>query len=364
MKFFTYTNNKSTSVGGIEIVTRFLQKVAQDNNFDVFELFHGISCEEIHPQNEKVNYIKMPANKSESNVLLKAITYLKRRWVTYQYLKSYFTGNNGVLVLHHPNILNFIPSSVLKTNKIILIQHNAFDVYFNFVVKIGFKLNYKYIDNIVVYTDYDKRDLSTRYLNKNILDKTFAIPLACRLDRLKNQQEKKYSKKLVTISRIEECQKNFKSMCNIMLLLPKDFTLDIYGIGTDEEVKRLEVLIQDSPQIKYKGITKNVQKTLSEYATFIMSSHYEGYGQTLIEARSQGLPLVAFNTFNALPSIVDNGSNGFVVEPYDHDAFASSIKTILSSEERYEFFSRNALLKAAETDAVCVAKLWSELLQN
>src|SRR5690606_32264812 len=137
----------------------------------------------------------------------------------------------------------------------------------------------------------------------------------------------RFSRRLVTITRISEQQKNLSGMIEVMDLMPKGYTLDIYGGGTSEEVRYLEEMIKErsNSNVRFCGVARDVESVLKEYSVFLMTSHYEGFGQTIIEARSQGLPVIAYNTFDAASWVIKNGETGFLIQPYDKYSFKKAI---------------------------------------
>ena len=218
----------------------------------------------------------------------------------------------------------------------------------------------KYVDDYTVYTSLDKEQLNM--INPRSIGQTHMLPRACKLVTSKVTSE--ISFELVTIARIEEKQKNFSAMISIMNRLGDKYTLDIYGDGEPEEIENLVELIKNEKNIRYRGIAKDVEKTLKSYSLFLITSRYEGFGQTLIEARSQGLPIVGYNTYPALSWIVEDGLNGKVVEFGNEQAFCDAVLDILSSYDRYKYYSDSSLKKARETEGLLIDQNWIELLQN
>ena len=95
-----------------------------------------------------------------------------------------------------------------------------------------------------------------------------------------------------------------------------------------------------------------------------MTSRYEGFGNTLIEARSQGLPIIAYDTFEALKWIVEDGKNGYLIPFEDQKKFADSILKISNSEKIYSEMSRNALKMSESTEYEKIMKKWRELIND
>jgi glycosyltransferase involved in cell wall biosynthesis len=151
-------------------------------------------------------------------------------------------------------------------------------------------------------------------------------------------------------------------MINVLDRLPEGYTLDIYGDGNFDEVTDLKEKLIAKSNVTYKGPTNDVAATLAGYSLFLMTSRYEGFGQTLIEARSQGLPLVVYNTFDALSWIVDDTQTGCIVPNGHTQTFTESVMKICENKERFIAMSNNALCKAVDTESKYVSELWENIL--
>ena len=73
----------------------------------------------------------------------------------------------------------------------------------------------------------------------------------------------------------------------------------------------------------------------------------ETFGMTLIEGMQYGCAVIAPDA-GGPKEIVDNGQNGFLVNPYDLNSVKSCIESIFQSEENYKKFSDDALNKVKE----------------
>jgi glycosyltransferase involved in cell wall biosynthesis len=98
------------------------------------------------------------------------------------------------------------------------------------------------------------------------------------------------------------------------------------------------------------GVEKNVifegwQEDLSSYYKtanlFLLTSRYEGYGLTLVEAAACGCPIIATNVGIAT-SLIKNGQNGFVVASRDRMEFVRRIMEIINTPGMREHMSINA----------------------
>ncbi|SDS06390.1 Glycosyltransferase involved in cell wall bisynthesis [Halopseudomonas litoralis] len=357
MKIITYNHNKSTGVGGIQTLIRNLQDIAGSINTGAVEIYHDLYGSEYFQARPNVEYHKISRWKITPWKIGSAIKRLR----TYHRLLKMQPGEEDWLIVFQPTSLFFIPRSVARSTRIILVQSNKLEfLYSSSVARLAMLLKGRHIDIHTVYTEMDKSKL--RRLFPSFNDRIAVIPRGCKLATGKATAS--CSKRLVTIARLEERQKNFKAMVDIFHLLPAGYTLDIYGDGDPNEIGALIKLVADHPSIRFRGPVKEVDAVLRQHAVFIMTSHYEGFGQTLIEARSQGLPIVAFDTFDALPWIVQNGRNGFTVSPGDLAGFAERIQSLTTDADLYERFSQSALLLARETEASIINRQWQNLLLN
>ena len=154
------------------------------------------------------------------------------------------------------------------------------------------------------------------------------------------EEKKEKNKKLIIIARIDIYHKGLDLAVKVMKKLP-DFTLDIYG---DEhrpgEKDKLEKIMKENKisNVFFRGHTNNVKEKLDESGIFIMTSNYEGYGITNIEAMRRGLPIVLRNTFEAAEDIVID--NGVLLEKeWDEDKFVEAVRKVY---DNYEYYSENS----------------------
>lgn len=80
----------------------------------------------------------------------------------------------------------------------------------------------------------------------------------------------------------------------------------------------------------------------------------ETSGLTILEAMTYGLPVIGPNAGGPL-ELIDEGVNGYAVDPLNLDDVVAKIESLMTDDKRYEHFSQMALNKAAlfsETDMV------------
>lgn len=351
-KIVTLFHCNSLGLGGVENLIRDIQSISTSKNYKTIELYHEEAIESVSEQIPDVDMIKI------ENKFCGLFKPISKRLSTKFHINSINLNANDILVIFHPESLLEVPKTILSKVKVIWVQTNKLSVLCKRFGLLSLKLRGKYINNVIVYTQSDKNKFQTEL---GFLHPSFnTIPRACRLE--KGKSKKSFSKKMVSICRIEEKQKNLSEMVSIAGELKDGVTLDIYGPGSDEEVMSLKQVISLYDNVRYCGATNNIKEVLSNYDVFIMTSYYEGFGQTLIEARSQGLPIIAYDTFDALRWIVIDGLNGEIVPWRDKASFQQSIQKVFSSTSYFSSLSEGAIRKSEDTEKRKVNKLWIDIL--
>lgn len=157
-------------------------------------------------------------------------------------------------------------------------------------------------------------------------------------ERLKESNPKYDTKshKIITVGRL--CyQKNYPAVIEIakkVLTYDNDWTWDIYGEG--EERKEIEILIKDGglkDRVFLKGQVPDLYDKYEKYAFLVMTSRYEGFGMTLIEALNKNLPVVAFDVECGPREIIRDGINGYLVPAFDQTLMTKRIKKLCDSAQ-------------------------------
>ncbi|KPZ55644.1 glycosyltransferase [Pseudoalteromonas sp. P1-25] len=351
-RIITMNSFKSSCPGGVESLIRNLQGLALNKGWAFLELYKWDSSREIYEVSAKADFLQYGIGKGIIGKILTRMNLFKS-------LLKIDPEGDIIYVFHMSDLLS-IPVKILKKNKVIVVQTNRFDIFLTLLGKISVITYSKYIDAFTVYTEKDKLKLSEIY--PGLGSKIYVIPRGCRIE--KSNERSNLNHRLVTITRLDEKQKNLSDMVNILNKLPNSYTLDIYGEGEEQEINFIKNLVRGNERVNFCGAAKDIKQILKSYSVFLMTSNYEGFGQTLIEARSQGLPIVLYDTFDAASYIVKDNINGFLVPKGNKSIFADKVLEVTSSDSSYQLYSQNALDLASETDKALVNNKWSKLLDG
>jgi len=107
--------------------------------------------------------------------------------------------------------------------------------------------------------------------------------------------------------------------------------------GDGEFLPNLKEMVKDYDlvdRVSFTGMLsedeKNVLYRLSDVFAFLSYSG-ESFGIVLVEAMSCGIPVLASDR-GAVPVVVNDGRNGLVVDPFDHEVVADSLVRLLGSD--------------------------------
>ena len=121
--------------------------------------------------------------------------------------------------------------------------------------------------------------------------------------------------------------------------------LFIAGAGELEASLKNEAAQLNLPEgvIVFLGFRTDIKDLLGAADIFVMPSHLEGLGTSVIEAMMCSLPVVGTNA-GGIPEIIENKKTGFVVPAKNPSELANAcIKLLNSSELRNEFGSASVL---------------------
>ncbi len=151
------------------------------------------------------------------------------------------------------------------------------------------------------------------------------------------QKEKKDSPtfKLITVGNLKE-QKNHRFLLEAFKLLKdENITLDIYGSGNLQEELQ-QTIDEHTLKVTLKGQVSNIQQEIGQYDLFIMSSLYEGFALSVLEAMALGMPLLLSN-INSFKEQCDDTASYYNLN--DLDDFSSRLLALKNNRQELQFLS-------------------------
>lgn len=330
--------------GGIQTFVRRIKKF-YDN--DVILLTNKNKDEKIYLTDDVIEIGSL-------NIIFRIINrILKDRIRKYLVIQELKKISPEIIICNLPYELEIIKD--FKCKKKILVQHFNFEKFISDIYRMQ-KLKEE-LSNYVVLSPYDKEKFQKGFGISE--EKMKVIRHTCEMELLQKKKEK--NKKLVMIARLDNKQKRFDLAIKAMKKL-SEFSLDIYAdrVGGEQELNMLKKITKENKidNIFFRGSTTKVQEKLDESGIFIMTSDFEGYPITLIEAMRRGLPIVLRNTFEAAEDIVMD--NGILLEKeWNEVKFVEAVRKVY---DNYEYYSENSKKLGERHSPEVIKKEWDKIL--
>ncbi|WP_455167861.1 accessory Sec system glycosyltransferase GtfA [Streptococcus sp.] len=204
------------------------------------------------------------------------------------------------------------------TNDDYILWNNYYDYQFT---------NADKVDLFIVSTDRQKEVLEQQFAHYTThAPKIVTIPVGS-VDELTKPQESRKPFSLITASRLAK-EKHIDWLVKAVIEAHKELpelTFDIYGSGGEDSLLR-EIIAnhQAEDYIQLKGHAE-LSQIYSRYEVYLTASTSEGFGLTLMEAISSGLPLIGFDVPYGNQTFIEDGKNGYLI-PSSSDHVEDEIK--------------------------------------
>lgn len=334
--------------GGIETFNRTMKKFYPKEWVMITNLINKPKLYEVN------NIIEIGSVNIFFRIINKILKNKVREYLALKVVKSYF---EKVIIFSFPYEVYLLKD--IKAKKI-LVQHTNFEHFIrSYCENDNRYINIiKTVDILVVLSPYDAKKFQEKFKLNN--DKIKIIRHSSTIPILERRKEK--NKNLIMIGRIDNDSKRFDLAIKAMKKL-QDYTLDIYGsIYNQQDMEFLQEIMEKEKitNVNFKGGTNKVQEKLDESGIFIMTSDYEGYPLTLIEAMRRKLPIVLRNTFDSAPDIIVDNTNGILLDKeWDENKFVEAVKKIY---DNYEYYSENSKKLGERHSPEVIKKEWDKLL--
>ncbi len=252
------------------------------------------------------------------------------------------------------------------TAKTIGWQHSTYDSYFEKRGATGYGLMkyvrkcYSALDGIWVLTNSDKREFDS---NLGINSKVLYNPLP-QNDGVRTTYEKGH---IVFAGRLEREHKGLDYLVEVVKKILEEvpeLTVDIIGDGPSNNWLKKELETAELGKIvNLVGITDNVYQFYSKASVMVQTSRWEGFGMTILEAMSCGVPVVAFHNYGP-DEIIRNSVDGYLINKFDTDAFAQKVVELLKQPERKRQMGKCAIERSRDFSLEKVLPLFKRYLEE
>ena len=242
---------------------------------------------------------------------------------------------------------------------------------------------YKYLKNLVKwyrrgYYSADKVVLLTKsyiqlfqeYGKFKDEKKFIVIPNALSLPDIleKSEYASKKKKVVLVVARMEEIQKRI----SLVLRIWKDICHNEKAKGWELKIAGEGIYLD-----KYKNYAKENQLTNIEFlgrvnpvpyyteaSIFMMTSRSEGFPLTLNEAMQYGVVPLAFDSFESIRDIINDGENGYIIPEMDMETYSDKLLGLMTDDHLRHDMAMNALDSCKRYLPERIGDMWWKLLNS
>lgn len=271
-------------------------------------------------------------NKNSADIIITLDYY---SYIMIAFIKIFNLGVFNFIATHHTDVITYI--------------NNKKPVLFRFFFKKILIYLSKIPDiNIFVSNGIKKRFIDT--INKKIKYKVIynGLTFSKKRQRIKSMNRKRC--RLITIGRLD-VQKDYNTLLRVVKkLIDEKINVFLYLIGDGplkdqllSQIKKLRI----NKNVLITGYVKNIYSYLRNSDIFLFSSFYEGFGYSIIEAMSCGLPIIATNSPSGPSEILEDGKYGILIPMKDEKKFIFNIKKLINNPRVYEKYSKLSLIRSS-----------------
>ena len=241
-------------------------------------------------------------------------------------------------------------------------EHSSYEAYFNekyvhlYHHEAVFKENAKYLDHVIVLNQ-DYAEKYKKYLN---IDCGVIYNPKSFFNEKKSKLVNKY---FVTCGRFIYC-KGYDLLIeafHIFAQSDQEWKLLIAGDGSlrnnlERRVKELEL----DQRIIFLGQIKDIDKLLSEASIYLLTSRFEGFPMSVVEACETGLPVLSFDIPAMLPFKESGAAE--TVDCYDVQQYAEAMLDMAHSYENRCNLGKKAVIFAEQLTPENISECWNDYI--
>lgn len=173
---------------------------------------------------------------------------------------------------------------------------------------------------------------------------------------------------VLVVSRMEETQKRISLAIKIWNLVKqqpesKGWTMNIIGHGEDLPLYKKMVKQMNIRNIHFLGrqVPNDYYK---ESSIFMLTSKSEGWGLTLTESQQNGCVPLAFNSYESLQDIIEDGTDGFIIPEGDINGYVDKLLWLMSHDEERKQIAGRCIDRSHRFENKKVVAMWYNLFSK
>lgn len=334
-----------------------------------------IACYDARLQNGK--RIKFPLSLRLKREFFRLFSKQKSRTVNNLFFTEYVSPYMGEIIANvKPEVIvSFTPGSTsflifdLKLNghtPIITMSHGDPADYFKFYPELSLKAVKQTDVNQVLLPSF-KQVLIDNIPNGKVVVIGNVVQ---QFEKAVDLKKEKKEHKILFIGRLSKEHKRphllIEAFSKVATDYP-DWIVEFWGADSNKAYKaQLELMVKQanlSDRIFFKGVTKDIESVLNTGDIYAMMSAMEGFGLSMAEAMSKGLPVIACNSWNGITDMVDDGITGILVQDKPEE-IAQGLQKLMDNIELRSLLGSAARKSMKRFESKSIWNQWEILLHK
>jgi len=204
--------------------------------------------------------------------------------------------------------------------------------------------------------EYENEELRTKTKDKN--------KIAEGLRTITEDEVNVITRTVLVVARMEESQKRISHILRMWKSLEDNgYVLKIVGDGPS-----LSSYKQLASELHLKNITfegrQNPVPYYKEASIFLMTSAFEGFPMTLVEAQQFGCVPVVYDSFSALKDVVEHNRNGIIIPDRDEASFVMNVTQLMNDTSRLHTLAENAIADSKRFSQEIICNKWKNIIEH
>lgn len=332
------------NIGGIESLFRDYTVSSLHNNIIISISTGGPLIEEMSNNGIRIYLLNGSIN-NIFNIILKLINIFRKEFI-------------DTVIVHHASPIShfcvqlirfFMPSLI-----VISYAHGTAKNMYRYKDKKGMRIRKKILqeslkksDGVVAISKAVKESLLSEFNTPE--EKISVIYNGVDLNRFAMSQHKLQEKvRLMFVGRLIEL-KGVQIVLRALTLVPDDVDWSFTVVGDGDYRKELEQITNTlglSNRVEYLGNRRDIPKLLRDADIFVHTCiGEEGFGISILEAMASGKVVIGSDA-GAIPEIIDDGINGFIVPKGDVECLAQLLNYLFQNKTIWNVIQDEAVKKA------------------
>ena len=225
---------------------------------------------------------------------------------------------------------------ILREANIVVLPKNIIRKFFIILI-----YQFYYLANKIIVNSNDTKTSLLKivpYLQKKIYVIPNPVFFEKEIDKISTSNRFNNSKifNFIGIGRLVD-QKNFQLLILAFNIVQKTYNSRLIIAGNGFLKDKLIKLTKDlkiNKKITFLDYQNNISNLFDRKSIFVLSSKYEGFGNVVVEALMNGVPVVSTDCPGGPLEILNNGEFGYIAEQNYHDLSKNMIRALIDHKNK------------------------------